>query len=159
MSKETLQNILTLLDSQNIVYRHLHHKIIPSDSKGASLIRGTTHEHGAKALVLQTKSKNFLQVVIPAHRRTALKKIRKLIGEKNVSLASPDEVKEKTDCIIGSVPPMSVLWNLPMIVDPSVLDIDEVVFSAGTLEDSIFISPTELVRVNNAQIADILAPI
>ncbi|MCA9477594.1 MAG: hypothetical protein KC535_00420 [Nanoarchaeota archaeon] len=156
MSKATLEQIKKLFDDENISYKHLTHDTIPRDSKGASLLRGTTHEHGAKAIVLQTKSGAFFQAVVPAHQRISLKKLKKILGEKNVSLAHPQEVLSLSDCVVGSVPPFGSLWNIRVFVDRSLLDIDQVIFSAGTLEDSILVSPQALVEINRAEVVDIL---
>ena len=62
-----------------------------------------------------------------------------------------------TDCVLGSVPPFGKLWNIDVFIDESLTRIDEVVFSAGTLEDSIFLAPSVLVQINDAQIVDLLA--
>lgn len=157
MSEKTLKIIKENLNLANVSFRHLHHKTISRDSKGASKIRKTNHEEGAKALILQTKSKKFIQVILPANKRISLKKLKIIINEKNVSLAHPDEVQEVTDCTVGSVPPFASLWNLESYVDATLLDLKEVVFSAGTLEDSIVIKPNALVQINNSTVVDILA--
>lgn len=157
MSQKTLIHIQEILNSTNSSFRLLNHETIPKDSKGASIIRGTTHDHGAKALVLKTKSGKFIQAIVPANKRISLKKLRKIIEEKNVSLAHPDEVFSLTECIVGSVPPFGLLWNIEVYIDKTLLSIDEIVFSAGTLEDSIFIKPKILVIINNATVVNIIA--
>lgn len=157
MSEKTLELIKQKLNKANISFKHIHHETISRDSDGASKIRGTKQEEGAKALILQTKSKKFIQAIVPAHKRISLKKLKKIIHEKNVSLAHPNEVQELTECVVGSVPPFGILWDIDMYVDKTLLDLTEVVFSAGTLEDSIFIAPQELININQASIVDILS--
>lgn len=156
MSEQTLLRIKELCANKHISYRHLHHQTIPKESKAASHIRETSHEQGAKALILETKSKQLIQVILPAHKRISLKKLRMVLGEKNVSLTSPQRVLETTDCIIGSVPPLGILWSIPVYMDKSILENEEVVFSAGTLEDSCFIHPKDLLLLNDAIIVDVL---
>lgn len=154
MSQETLKKIISLLDKESINFTHLEHETIPPNSIGASKIRGTKLEEGAKALVMKTKEGEFFQVVVPAHRKAALKNIKKFLDVKNVSLASPDEVLHLSDCIVGSVPPFGSLWQIPVYVDSKLLTHEIVVFSAGTLKDSIKISPKDLVAINNAKTGD-----
>lgn len=105
---------------------------------------------------MQTKSKKFIQAIVPAHKRISLKKLKKIVDEKNVSLAHPDEVQIITDCVVGSVPPFASLWDIESYMDKTVLDIDEIVFSAGTLEDSIFITPQDLSKINKSHVVDIV---
>lgn len=155
MSIKTLLEIKDLLDSKNISFRHITHDTIGRDSLSASKTRGTDISRGAKALVLETKDKKIFQVVISADLRLDLKKVKTVLGQKNVSLAHPDNVFALSDCVVGSVPPFGILWNIDVFVDESILKKEEVVFSAGTLEDSIFIKPQDLVSCNNAVVVDV----
>jgi len=155
MGKEVLNKILELLERSNIEFNHQTHETIGRDSVSASKIRGSNLNQGAKALILKTKSEKFVQMVLPANLRLDLKKAKKLVGEKNISLASPDEVLEITSCVVGSVPPFGILWNLDIYFDKLLLDKELVVFSAGTLEDSIFIKPQDLIKCNKGIIASI----
>ncbi|MGM5481015.1 MAG: aminoacyl-tRNA deacylase [Nanobdellota archaeon] len=155
MAEETLLRIKELLDAYDIDYGHIHHETIPRSSQGASEIRGTSLHKGAKALVLKTKSGRLFQAVVPAHRRADLKALKQIMSEKNVSLASPDNVFDLTGCIVGSVPPFGKLWEIQVYIDRLLLDNDKVVFSAGTLEDSITIDPRKLVILNDADVVDI----
>lgn len=156
MSKTTLKQIKHFLDINSIPFNHLTHKTIPRDSLGASIIRGTNFEDGAKALILETKSGKIIQAVVPANFRIDIKKLKKLINEKNLSLVSPDTVLELTGCVVGSVPPFGILWKIPVYFDKSLLSKKEVVFSAGTKEDSILIDPNKLATINEAIIEDII---
>ncbi len=155
MSKTTLQSIISLLKKKNISFKHIQHATIDKSSAIASKIRGTNLNQGAKALILKGKSGKIFQIVLPANRKADLKSIKKIVEEKNVSLVSPDEVKALTDCIVGSVPPFGVLWKIPLYADRKLLGKKEIVFSAGTLNDSIFIAPKELIACNNASIVDL----
>ncbi len=156
MAQEELKKILHLLDENNINYKHLEHEEIKKDSKSAAVVRGTKLEQGAKALILKTKSGKLIQAVLPANRRLDLKKIKRLLNEKNVSLVSPEIVLEKINCVVGSVPPLANLWGIEILMDKILLEKEEIVFSAGTLTDSIMINPKDLAKVNGARIEEII---
>ncbi|MBN1175266.1 YbaK/EbsC family protein [Candidatus Woesearchaeota archaeon] len=155
MSETTLKNIINLLKSNNIEFVHFNHEPVPKDSLGASKVRGLSPDSGAKALILQGKSGKFYQTVLSGHLRLDIKKVKNLTSEKNISLASPNDVLEVTGCVIGTVPPMGVLFNIPVYIDHSLLEKKEVVFSAGTRTDTIRINPQEFVKINKAIVADI----
>lgn len=147
MGIQTFKQIIELLTKQNCVFKHLSHKSIQQTSLAAAALRGTNLSDGAKALVLKTKSGNFIQIVIPADKRADLKKVKRVLEEKNISLAHPDEVFSLTNCVVGSVPPFGIFWDIPVYVDNQFLEKDLMVFSAGTLEDSISLAPKEYIRV------------
>jgi Ala-tRNA(Pro) deacylase len=145
MTVETFLKIKNILDKSRVDYKHLMHEHV-STSEDAAKIRGTNIEDAAKAIILKAEYKDdlgnkvfkFIQAVIPAHLRIDLKKLKIILDSKNVALASPDEVLEQTGCTIGSVPPFaSLLFNIPMYMDESILQKDFIVFSAGTHNDSI----------------------
>lgn len=155
MGKEVLNKILKSLNESKVDFKHQVHETISRDSVSASKIRGSNLNQGAKALILKTKSGKFVQMVLPANLRLDLKKAKFLVGEKNISLASPDEVFELTSCVVGSVPPCGNLWNIPVYFDKLLFDKELVVFSSGTLEDSIFIKPQDLLDCSKGIVASI----
>jgi len=162
MTAETFLQIKKILDEAHVDYTHLTHDHVHT-SADAALIRGTNIEDAAKALILKTEFKdetgsktfNFIQVVIPANMRIDLKKLKIILDSKNVSLASPDEVLERTGCTVGSVPPFGKLFNIPMYMDESILKKDFIVFSAGTHNDSIQMKAQDYFEILEPNVVEI----
>lgn len=152
MGKETLQAIQKLL--QGVPYTLETHPEIPRSSFEAAKIRGSDVTKGAKALILKA-DETIIQAVVPAHKKTKFSVLKKHLGAKRVQLASPDEVLSVTGCVVGSVPPVGVLWDLPVFFDEEILEKDEIVFSAGTHTESIHIAPQVLQEINNAVILEL----
>lgn len=155
MSDETVSIIRKMLSRRGIGFRHLAHDTIPASSREASMVRGTEHEKGAKALIAKCSSGKVIQIVIPAHHRIRMKSLKRTLDEKNIMLISPDKVYELTDCIIGGVPPFGSLWNIEVVVARSLLDNEHIVCSGGTREDSFIIPSISVVELNDAIVADI----
>ena len=149
MSTQTLQQLKELIGDKLIT--HEEHDTIPRSSHEAAKIRGSNVEDGAKAIICVDK-KGFFQVVVRAHQRIDMKALKQIREQKNITLASPQDVLQLTDCVVGSVPPFGILWDIPVYVDEQVVEKDEIVFSAGTLNDSIYIHPQDLVDINKAQV-------
>lgn len=161
MTVETFLQIKEILDKNNIEYTHLTHEHVHR-SEDAAKIRGTNLDEAAKAIILKVEKKDesgksyeFIQVVIGGDQRIDLKKLRIMFNSKNVALASPDEVLERTGCTIGSVPPFGILFNLKVYMDSSLLDKPQIVFSAGTHNDSIVIKPEDYVEILSPKIVDL----
>jgi Ala-tRNA(Pro) deacylase len=137
MSTSTFLQIKELLDSKKIEYTHLTHEHVQT-SEDAARIRGTRLEDAAKALICKVQDTGeLIQAILPANERLDLKKLKIILNTKNISLASPEEVLERTGCTIGSVPPFGILWKIRMFLDEELLKRDLIVFSAGTHNDSI----------------------
>ena len=148
-------NILGLLDENNVSYEHLQHDFVRT-SQEAAQVRGVRLEQGAKALVLKDKDGSFYMFVVGGNRRLDLKKIKNdVLHVKNISLAPPHEVHEKTGCTVGSVPPFGNLFGLPVYMDKHLITTqEELVFSAGTHHDSLKMKAKDYLRVVKPIVAE-----
>jgi len=160
MTVETFQQIKELLDKNKIIYEHVTHEHVHR-SEDAAKIRGTNLEEAAKAIILKVEKKGengkfyiIIQVVIGGDQRIDLKKLRVLFGSRDIALASPEEVLEKTGCTIGSVPPFGGLFNIPVYMDNGLLEKERIVFSAGTHTDSIIMRPQDYLLIINPIVDD-----
>jgi Ala-tRNA(Pro) deacylase len=152
MSTSTFLQIKELLDKNNVVYEHFVHAHVTT-SQDAAAIRNTNLDDAAKAIICKVENRDgsfdFIQAVIQASKRIDLKKLKRFLDSKNVALASPDEVLEKTGCTIGSVPPFAILFGIKMYVDEDLLKRESIVFSAGTHTDSIQMKPHDYINIVN----------
>jgi Ala-tRNA(Pro) deacylase len=157
MSESTFLKIKELLVKKKIEYKHLVHEHVRTSVEAAQ-IRGTNLEDAAKALIIKTESKDkiydLIQAVIPADKRIDLKKLKNFLQMKNLSLASPEEVLERTGCTVGSVPPFGILFGLKVYVDESLLTKEQIVFSAGTHNDSIIMKPQDYLEIVNPVVTE-----
>jgi Cys-tRNA(Pro)/Cys-tRNA(Cys) deacylase len=80
---------------------HFEHEYVYTSREAASA-RGTNIEDAAKALVFEAGSGKLVECVVSGHRRVDLKKLKALLGEKDIALASPERVLHVTGCTVGS---------------------------------------------------------
>jgi Ala-tRNA(Pro) deacylase len=165
MTTETFLKIKEVLNDNKVEYTHLTHEHVHR-SEDAAKIRGTNLDEAAKAIILKVEKKKdvdgksekyyeFIQVVIGGDQRIDLKILRKFLDSKNISLASPEEVLERTGCTIGSVPPFGILFNLPVYMDKGLVEKERIVFSAGTHYDSIMMKPVDYCNVLSPKILEL----
>jgi len=144
------EKVIAFLDENNVTYEKMKHEHVHS-SDDAAKVRGTKLEEAAKALVLQTGSGQVFMCVVSGHRRLDLRKIKQMMGERNVSLAHPGVVLGTTGCPVGTVPPFGNLFNIPLYVDEDVLSREYLVFSAGTHFDSVRMKSADWERITKAE--------
>ncbi len=150
------RRIVALLRSEGVAHEEFAHGHVHSSEDAAS-VRGTRIEEAAKALVLETGSGRLVQCIVAGHRRADLRKLKALLGERNVSLAHPAKVLAATGCPIGSVPPFGNLCEppIPVYADAELLTRDHVVFSAGSHYRSVRMRAQDWARLSGATVADI----
>ncbi|GAA0136025.1 hypothetical protein YSY43_28650 [Paenibacillus sp. YSY-4.3] len=95
----------------------------------------------AKSMVVSVKERsqeaNYMLAVIPGNRKVNMKRVKRSLNVYDVSLAPYEKAGELTYCQMGAVPPFSFHRDLFVIVDPLLMENEEIVFNAGLLDTSI----------------------
>ncbi len=91
--------------------------------------------------------------IIPGTKKLDLKKIATIIGTKKLRFAKPDEILDKTGYPMGGTP--SFGYRAKFFIDNEVMTKD-IVYSGGGSQNALTkVSPLEMIKVNNAQGAEI----
>lgn len=152
MSEKESLRIIEFLDGLGLEFQVLEHAPVFTSEQAAS-IRGAPLSHGVKAIVLKTGSNDFVLACVSGDKKIDLKKIKKIFGAKNVSLASPADVLEKTGCEIGSVSPFGNIFGMKTFFDVEILGKQFVEFNIGLHTKSIRMRPKDLATAVGATIA------
>jgi prolyl-tRNA editing enzyme YbaK/EbsC (Cys-tRNA(Pro) deacylase) len=116
---------------------------------------GTSVERIVKSLVFIAGDQPLL-VLASGANRVDLEKLAALTGSRP-RRATPDEVRQATGFAIGGVPPLAHASRLPAYVDRTLLEYPEVWAAAGTPNAVFPLRPADLLRLTNAQVADLAA--
>jgi prolyl-tRNA editing enzyme YbaK/EbsC (Cys-tRNA(Pro) deacylase) len=93
-------------------------------------------------------------VIASGSNRVDEKKVRALLGEK-IERADADFVRSATGFAIGGVPPLTHATQPVVLVDRDLEAFTAVWAAAGTPNAVFRITPTDLVRLTQGQVADI----
>ena len=127
--------IIALLDKHNAIYKTYEHKAVFTSGEAAK-VRGTDIHQGAKALVM-IADKKALMLVLPADLKADTKAIKQKLQIRDLRLASAQEAEQLTGTRIGAVPPFGNLFELPVYVDETLRENEEIAFNAGLHTKSI----------------------
>ena len=143
MSRNTLEQIRALLNSEGIDFREVKHAPTRTSEESAAA-RGESMSVGAKALLLKTDDV-FRLFVLPADRKLASRAIRHHLGVKRTRFATREELHKMTGLVPGSVPPFGEpILPFELYADEGVgQHIDRVAFNAGSLTHSIIMNATD----------------
>jgi Ala-tRNA(Pro) deacylase len=155
MSVQTPSRALTAaLDAHEIPYEVIPHTRTVTAADEAAAI-GVEPGHVAKTLVLRTDER-LIRAVLPASRRIDLRKVRAVLGDKEVELASEQILAGAyPEFELGAVPPIGGPGPDPVLIDRRIESEDWVVFEAGTHEHSVRMATADLLSVAHARVADI----
>tara|TARA_Y100000590_G_scaffold466457_1_gene641912 strand:- start:958 stop:1440 length:483 start_codon:yes stop_codon:yes gene_type:complete len=107
-----------------------------------------------KSLFLRTKN-SFLLCLVAGDKRCSLNKIKKILGEKDVSMGNANQVKEITGFTIGGVSPVGHLNPLKIYIDQSLSRFSNIFGAAGHPNCVFKINFDNLQKITNGEIKDI----
>jgi len=125
------ERLRSFLDSHHIPYSITRHCTAHRAREVASAEHLPAWEV-AKTIVILGDEKYHL-VVIPADRHIDLHELKSAVGFRRVRLATETELGELfRDCELGAVPPIGMLYGLPVYLDSDLANEPMISFSAGT---------------------------
>jgi len=106
-----------------------------------------------KSLLFKTGDK-FLLCLVSGDRRCSLNKLKKILNEKDVSMANPDEVKRITGYTIGGVSPVGHLTKLKIILDNNLKRFSKLYAAAGHPNAVFGIDFNQFIILTSAEIKE-----
>ena len=98
---------------------------------------------------------NFVLCLVSGDKRCSLNKLKKILNEKNVAMAKPDDVKKITGYTIGGVSPVGHLNKIKIYVDNN-LERFKTVFAAAGHPNCVFkIEYKQLVKLTSGEIKEL----
>ena len=108
-----------------------------------------------KSLLFRNEGK-FLLCLVSGDKRCSLNKLKKIFNSKDLSMASPDEVKDQTGYTIGGVSPVGHKNKLEILVDESLNRFKNLYAAAGHPNCIFKINFDELLNLTNGKVKDIV---
>jgi Ala-tRNA(Pro) deacylase len=153
----TVAKIREILDTAGIAYKTFEHEPVRTSEEAARMRPEYVLHQGAKALIVKTKPRGFVMIVVPGDCRFNESKVKLSLGIKEIRFATEAEVGQITGGIqIGGVPPFGNLFNLPVYVDQQVLANEEIIFNAGDRAFSIALKSSDWQKVVNPIVTEIV---
>jgi Ala-tRNA(Pro) deacylase len=97
-----------------------------------------------------------VMVVMPAPDRVDLKKAKRVIGAREVTLASEEKFADLfPGCERGAEPPFGNLFDMPVYAEARLAEDDEIVFNAGTHVEAIRMTYEDFERLVKPRVEDL----
>lgn len=160
-----VDTVKTLLEEHGCTYQYFEHEPVRTSEEAAAIRPEYSISQGAKALIVRVKQKHkpkeeettFVQIVVPGDTKFDPKKARAVLNAKDIRFATEDEVREITGGVQpGGVPPFGMLFGLPVYVEQTLLEHEEIIFNAGDRRVSVALKSADYVSVVQPQIVSLV---
>ena len=99
---------------------------------------------------------NYFLCLVSGDKRCSLSKLKKIFNSKDLSMASPDDVKEQTGYTIGGVSPIGHKKKLQILVDSYLNRFKDLYAAAGHPNCIFKINFERLIKITNGSIEDVI---
>ena len=156
--EDTYTQLIALLDANGARYRLIDHEP-EGRTEVVSPMRGNALSQAAKCIVLMVKLgkkvTKYVLAVVPGDARINLNAVKALLGGTYVAFASPDIAERLAGSVTGTVLPFSFNPELELVVDPSLLENEEIYFNAARLDRSMALKTSDYFEIARPRLARI----
>lgn len=150
--------LIAFLDENDVSYRLIDH---PEEGRTelVSPMRGNELSQAAKCIVLIVKIgkkiTRYILAVIPGDTMVDFQAVKSMLGSTYVSFASPDIAERLAGSVAGTILPFAFNDELELLVDPSLLENDEIYFNAARLDRSMVLGTRDYIAVAKPRLGHI----
>jgi Ala-tRNA(Pro) deacylase len=153
----SLNKLKEFLDNSLVAYEVLTHPVAFT----AQQLAAVQHVKGkqlAKVVVARSGSE-FMMIVLPAPYHVGLRRARAATGRQDLEIAHESEFASLfAGCEPGAMPPFGNLYNVPVWVDESLAQDEEIVFNACTHTQAIKMKYSDFARLVHPTVAILRMP-
>ena len=149
LNKEPVKRVKNFLFDLNLNIKILTLDKTARTAKDAAISLKCNVGAIVKSLLLRADNE-FLVCLVAGDKRCALKKIKKILKKKDVSMANANDVKINTGFSIGGVSPVGHIKKLDILIDISLNRFPDIFAAAGHPNCVFKINYEKLVKITNA---------
>ncbi len=156
--EDTYERLIALLDQHEVQYRLIEHAP-EGRTELVSAMRGNTLSQAAKCIILIVKIgkkiTRYILAVVPGDAKVDLQAVKALLKGTYVAFASSDIAERLAGSVAGTILPFSFNTELELVVDPALLENDEIYFNAARLDRSLILRTSDYVALTKPRLGRI----
>lgn len=125
------------------IFRHDAAHPVNSFEQAASE-RGQKPEQVVRSILFRIAEDEFIMVLVAGPAQISWKALRKHLGRSRISMATEADVLTVTGYRIGAVGPFGLLNPLKVLIDASVMNVEEVSIGSGMRNTAIILKSADL---------------
>lgn len=151
-------NAIRILEANKIKFKLYHYEFSLAEIDAVSVARKISAEPESvfKTLIARSNTNELFVFVIPGSETLNLKKAATVSGTKKIEMIKEKELLPLTGYIKGGCTPVGLKKAFPVFIDETAQLFDEIFISAGVRGTQMKLSPTELLKLVDAEFVDLV---
>lgn len=129
-----------------------------TSAEESAALQGIEVDQLIRTIVVRRGAGDYVFVLVPGGRQIDWPSLRAHLGVSRLSLPDKEEAKEATGYERGAITPFAAATAWPVVADASLTDAPLVAIGAGAHGVNLHLDPSDLVRVLDADVADVTRP-
>ena len=134
------------LEKLGIPHRVFHHEGQVKSFEQAAAERGQRPEQVVRSILFRIGEDEFIMALVAGPGQISWKKLRQHLGQSRLTMATEDEVLAVTGYRVGTVSPFGLPRPLRVLIDPGVMDEEEVSIGSGVRSTAVILKSADLRR-------------
>jgi Cys-tRNA(Pro)/Cys-tRNA(Cys) deacylase len=135
------------LEKLGVSHKIFRHENPVTSFEQAASERGQRVSQVVRSILFRIAEDEFVMVLIAGSAQVSWKILRKYLGLSRITMATEDEVLAATGYRVGTVSPFGLPHPLKVLVDPSVMNEEQISIGSGIRNTAIILKSVELQRV------------
>ena len=132
------------LDSAGVAYRLFIHPGPVNSLEQAARERGQRPEQVVRSIVFRLTDSQFVMVLVAGAQQISWPRLREYLGVSRMTMATPEEILERTHYPTGAVSPFGLPEPMRILVDESVFEVEEVSIGSGVRYTTVILGLEDL---------------
>jgi len=145
-----------LLKSKGIAYSSHFYKYEERGGTAVSARELNVPEHSViKTLVMEDDKRAPLIVLMHGDRQVSTKSLARQIGTRTISSCTPEVANKHSGYIVGGTSPFGTKKTMPVYLEGTILDLDEIYINGGSRGFLVSIAPKVLLSLLDPVIVEV----
>jgi Cys-tRNA(Pro)/Cys-tRNA(Cys) deacylase len=141
------------LEELGVPHKVFRHENPVTSFEQAASDRGQRASQIVRSILFRIAEDEFIMALVAGPAQISWKTLRKHLGRSRITMATEDEVFAVTGYRIGTVSPFGLPHRLKVLIDPGVMNEEEISIGSGMRNTAIILKSTDLRHaLKNAEI-------
>ena len=143
------------LNQKGIIFDVIEYEHDEKGAEFAAMAIGFPLKKTIKTLVVDLGHKKYAFVLLPGDKQLALKRLAKVCQVKRAAMVGTAMAERLTGYFVGGISPFGAKHRLPVVMEETLLEFDNVAINAGQRGVMLIIAPGDIVKALDCDVARI----